>query len=140
MSKLIDKKMRLASEKSSINLVGPMLFNVKDVLNISDEKFYNLLIAVTEAVNNAIIHGNRLNPEKYVDLALKGDKTYIEIVVKDQGDGFDPDAVADCREPENLLKESGRGVFIIRSLLDEASFVSTGNGTTVRMKYYLQNK
>ncbi len=125
----------LKSEKKSLAVVEPILFEMKEQLNIQDEKFYNIMIAVTEAVNNAINHGNKLNPEKIVSFDVIADSTVINIVVKDQGEGFNPKEIADCLEPENLLKSSGRGVFIINELMDFATFESNSNGTTVSMSY-----
>ena len=125
----------LKSEKKSLAVVEPILFDMKEQLNIQDEKFYNIMIAVTEAVNNAINHGNKLNPEKVVCFDVEADSESIKIVVKDQGEGFNPKEVADCLEPENLLKSSGRGVFIINELMDFATFESNSEGTTVSMSY-----
>ncbi len=125
----------LKSEKNSLAVVEPILFDLKEQLHIQDEKFYNIMIAVTEAVNNAINHGNKLNANKVVHFDVYASKTGIEIVVKDQGEGFNPKEVADCLEPENLLKSSGRGVFIINELMDYAEIESSSEGTTITMRY-----
>ena len=99
-----------------------------------DEDFYgNILIAVTEAVNNAINHGNKQNPEKkvYLEFAELGDR--LSFIVKDEGEGFDHAALPDPTDPENLEKISGRGVFLMNQLADEVEF--SDNGTKVEMKF-----
>jgi serine/threonine-protein kinase RsbW len=98
------------------------------------------MIAVTEAVNNAINHGNKLNPHKKVGFTVKADNENIFVKVTDEGDGFDPDKIADCLEPENLLKSSGRGVFIIRELMDDLKIISNSKGTTLEMYFDYTNK
>ncbi|MFA5512366.1 MAG: ATP-binding protein [Candidatus Kapaibacterium sp.] len=136
MSKMIFKSENiLKSEKKSITLVEPILEELRRILGIKDENFYNVMIAVTEAVNNAINHGNKLNPDKEVYFLVQADEHEIHIQVQDQGDGFDPSTVADCLEPENLLKSSGRGVFIIKELMDKLDISSNKNGTTLNLYY-----
>ncbi|MBX3042076.1 MAG: ATP-binding protein [Candidatus Kapabacteria bacterium] len=130
----------LKSEKASLTAVEPILENLRARLGIKEEKFYNVMIAVTEAVNNAIIHGNKLNDDKSVFFIVSADNEKIHIKVKDEGEGFDPETIANCLEPENLLKSSGRGVFIIRELMDDLQIESSPNGTTIDMLYMYNNK
>lgn len=125
------------STKSSMAEIEPLLFDLKQCIHIADERFYNLLIAVTEAFNNAIVHGNKLNPKKIVEVRLIADNSELHIIIKDEGDGFNPDMVADPREPENLLKDSGRGVFLIRTLLDGVVYDTGKHGTTIDMMFKL---
>jgi serine/threonine-protein kinase RsbW len=127
------------SERNSINLIEPILINLKNTLDIKDENFYNIMIAVTEGVNNAINHGNKLNPNKVVEFSVKADKNKLYVRISDQGTGFDPNTIADCLEPENLLKSSGRGVFIIRELMDDVRIESSSNGTVIDMSYFYKD-
>ncbi|HPP40429.1 MAG TPA: ATP-binding protein [Candidatus Kapabacteria bacterium] len=127
------------SEKASMTKVEPLLAEIKQKYSIPDDRFYNLLIALSEAFNNAIIHGNKLNPEKIVELEILCNDTDLKISVKDEGEGFDLSSVADPRESDNLLKENGRGIFLIRSLLDDAKFYPTKNGTTIELIFRLSN-
>lgn len=128
------------SEKASLGLVEPILDELRRQLGIKDENFFNVMIAVTEAVNNAITHGNKLNPDKKVKFLVRADDDKIYILVGDEGSGFDPSGIADCLEPENLLKSSGRGVFIIRELMDNLIINSNENGTTLEMYYNYAEK
>jgi len=99
--------------------------------------FINILIAFTEAVNNAINHGNRRNSKKNVYIKLEKETKYFLIYVKDEGEGFNEGDVPDPTLPENLLKQSGRGVFLIKKLADSMLINSNNNGTTVKMGFKL---
>ena len=94
-----------------------------------------MAIAVTELVNNAIKHGNREEHDKKVTVALRLRESEIEASIADEGLGFDPDNLPDPLAEENLLKEIGRGIFIVKSLMDEFeySFVPE-RGATIRIK------
>lgn len=97
-----------------------------------DEDFYgNILIAVTEAVNNAINHGNRQNPDKKVQLDFVERADRLSFSIQDEGEGFDHNALPDPTDPENIEKISGRGVFLMKHLADEVEF--SENGTRVEM-------
>jgi serine/threonine-protein kinase RsbW len=106
---------------------------------LSQDELDNLAIAVTEAVGNAIIHGNRRDPAKHVRIAFGVESGFLTIDVADEGRGFDPGALSDPLLPENLMKESGRGIFILKSLMDRVDFQFTPNGTVVRMALRLKN-
>lgn len=94
----------------------------------------DMAIAVTELVNNAIDHGNAGDPAKLVKLSIIVRADEIEIEVSDEGGGFNPDSVADPLAQENLLREVGRGVFIVRHLMDTVKIESVpGQGTMVRI-------
>lgn len=137
---IFNSENKLRSDKSSLSLVEPILDNLRQILGIKDENFYNVMIAVTEAVNNAINHGNKLNPQKRVEFIVRADSRKIYILIKDEGAGFDPDKIADCLDPENLLKSSGRGIFIIRELMDEVKIDSDSSGTKIEMFYSYSDK
>ncbi len=125
----------LPSTKDSMGKIEPILIQVQTIVDIPDDRFYNLLISVTEAVNNAIMHGNKFDSNKTVTVVLAATEDFVEIEIQDEGSGFDPDLVADPREPENLLKSNGRGIFIIKTLLDDVTFEKNEIGTKVSMKF-----
>lgn len=101
---------------------------------VSDDAAFGIDLAVREAVTNAVIHGNRQDEDKTVDLTLKSSPDAVEISVHDQGPGFNPEAVPDPTAQENILKASGRGIFFMRSFMDEVDWlIRPGGGTTVRM-------
>lgn len=130
------KNIKLPSNKTSVRNLEPLLTEIRKKHNIEEEKFYNVMIAVTEAVNNAIIHGNKLCREKEVLFRIHADENKVTITVQDEGEGFDPESVDNCLIPENLLKDGGRGVFLIKELMDEVSFTDTGSGTKIQMVFH----
>jgi serine/threonine-protein kinase RsbW len=101
---------------------------------ISEDVAYGIDMAVREAVTNAVVHGNEQDEQKAVELTLKSSPEAVEITVHDQGQGFNPEEVPDPTQTENILKTSGRGIFFMRTFMDEVTWsVRPGGGTTVRM-------
>jgi serine/threonine-protein kinase RsbW len=127
------------SEKKSIKYVEPLINSIKEKVPISLEKYYNILIAVTEAFNNAIIHGNKLDSNKKVDIEITANNNLIEVIISDEGEGFNPDELADPREPDNLLKDNGRGVLLIKELSDKCDFSHSEKGTIVMMTFFIDD-
>ncbi len=91
----------------------------------------DLVIAVTELINNAIIHGNKLDKSKKVSIFYTASEHKVTVTVTDEGKGFDPDSVDNPIEPENILKNSGRGVFLLKKLMDSVDFSFTEEGTRI---------
>jgi len=87
-------------------------------------------LAVREAVANAIKHGNRQNPAKRVEVAVRIVDGFVDIRVEDEGEGFDPDKVRDPLAPENLFKSNGRGIFYMRRFMDEVAYDTADSGGT----------
>jgi serine/threonine-protein kinase RsbW len=108
-------------------------------LKISTDKYNNILLALTEAVNNAIIHGNKNDIKKEIDLEFVITDEYIKIIVTDEGEGFDPDKVPDPTLPENLLSEHGRGIFIMKHFVDEIKVEKSPKGSSLILKIKLNN-
>lgn len=101
---------------------------------VSEDAAFGIDMAVREAVTNAVVHGNSQDEQKLVDIVLKSSPDAVEISIHDQGAGFNPNEVPDPTADENLLKTSGRGIFFMRSFMDEVHwFLPPEGGTTVRM-------
>jgi serine/threonine-protein kinase RsbW len=101
---------------------------------LGDEAAYGVDMAVREAVTNAVLHGNRQDEAKSVEVSFKSTPETIEIEVRDQGQGFDPENVPDPTDPQNLLKTSGRGILFMRTFMDEVAWSHhPEGGTIVRM-------
>ncbi len=108
-------------------------------LGLDQSQLADVAISVTEAVTNAIVHGNKNDRGKKVKIDLKIEKLKIVITVEDQGDGFDPESLSSPVEGENILKKVGRGVFILKSLMDKVNFIfQPEGGTIVKMVKYLK--
>lgn len=101
---------------------------------VSDDAAFGIDMAVREAVTNAVLHGNRQDENKTVDIVLKSSPDAVEISVHDQGPGFNPEDVPDPTAQENILKTSGRGIFFMRTFMDKVDWlIRPEGGTTVRM-------
>jgi serine/threonine-protein kinase RsbW len=101
---------------------------------MSDDAAFGIDMAVREAVTNAVLHGNRQDANKTVEIVLKSSPDAVEISVHDQGPGFNPEDVPDPTANENILKTSGRGIFFMRTFMDEVDWlIIPEGGTTVRM-------
>jgi serine/threonine-protein kinase RsbW len=94
---------------------------------LPDRATFNVRVALGEALANAIQYGNREDPTKHVEMRVRVDSRRIEIHVRDQGDGFDPTTVPDPTLPERVGEANGRGIFLIRQLVDDVSFNDRGN-------------
>jgi serine/threonine-protein kinase RsbW len=130
-------KMDISSEPSQILKVEEMLEHFFREAGLDKENVENLGIATTEIVNNAIHHGNRDDVQKKVHIEFKIDRRHVEISIRDDGNGFNPENIADPLEPENMFKESGRGIFIVKSLMDDIQYHFSPQGTQVVLIKYI---
>ena len=121
------------SDPKEIAKVEPFLQKINTAARLDDGTFYRLLVAGTEAINNGIIHGNKSDPGKSVIARCTVDGKELVFWVKDEGKGFKPEEVPDPLEEKNLLKTSGRGIFLMRSLMDRVTFTVTPDGTEVEL-------
>ena len=94
----------------------------------------NFRVGLTEALSNAMLYGNAHDPSKNVRVEVTVEKGRLQARVTDEGTGFDPSAIPDPTEPENILKGSGRGLFLMRQLLDEVSYNDQGNQVTLVLR------
>ena len=98
-----------------------------------DDEVMRIAMAVREAAVNAVLHGNAYDPGKKVSLAFERIGENLVITIRDQGKGLDPDKIPDPLAPENLLKTSGRGIFLIRSFMDEVQISPSQTGTEIKL-------
>lgn len=132
-----EQKISFPSVADNIGLVEKLINEICTNLGISEDYYGNILVAVTEAVNNAMQHGNKLDPGKKVDLSFIADEKCLSFEVSDQGQGFDFINLPDPTNPENLEKPNGRGVFLMRHLADNIVF--SNNGRSVQLKFQISN-
>jgi serine/threonine-protein kinase RsbW len=135
ISALKQQALQLPSEPMSIVYVEPFVDAICSELAVKEELFGNILVALTEAVNNAIHHGNSLDNAKQVAVEASIEDNVLTFFIKDQGPGFDYNNLPDPTAPENLEKPSGRGVFLMSQLSDLVIF--SDNGSTVEMQFRL---
>lgn len=105
---------------------------------LDDSKINNLALSFSEAISNCMKHGNGYDKSKTVTIIVTISDTTLKIFLKDQGKGFDLKAVPDPTKPENLLKESGRGIHIMRNFLKDLQYNFTPQGTEVTLEISLQ--
>ena len=125
----------IPSLPENIRIVESFIDNAKERYSLNDDIYGNIMIAVTESVNNAIVHGNGSEKNKNVSLNLFFDESAIRFTVSDQGDGFEYDDLPDPTAPENLDKPGGRGIFLMRHLCDEVNY--SDGGKQVELIFYL---
>ncbi|MBO0359713.1 ATP-binding protein [Hymenobacter sp. BT186] len=128
-------KIQIPSLVENIRVVESFIDNSKDTFHIEDDIYGNIMVAVTEAVNNAIRHGNKFDKDKNVYLSLYVDTDRVKFEVEDEGQGFDYNNLIDPTAPENLENPGGRGIFLIRHLADEVEF--TKDGRNVQLTFLL---
>lgn len=130
----MDTRIRIESRLTNLAVVEKAIDTfTKDNL-ISRENYGKILVSVMEAVNNAIIHGNKSDQTKFVEIELKMTNGSLKVVVQDEGAGFKHIDVPDPTQPENILKTSGRGVFLMKKLADEIEFNKKGNCVIMTFK------
>lgn len=128
------RKLHIESKISSIREVENAIDIITAENGVHQESYGKILIATLEAVNNAILHGNRSDENKYVDVEISLENNILKIKVTDEGAGFRPKEVPDPTEPENLEAVNGRGVFLMKKLADEIEFNKKGNSVTMTFK------
>ena len=129
--------LEIVSQPQSINIIEKVIDDLKNEFEIHEDSYGNILVAVTEAVNNAIIHGNGLDPEKQVKVSYEVEGDRIMFTISDEGKGFDYYNLPDPTAPENLEKPTGRGVFLMKHLADQVIF--SDNGRVVELYFKTHN-
>ncbi len=130
----MNKVIQYASELKTLNEVEKLVDEITSEFNISSELYGKVQVSIIEAVNNAILHGNRLNAERMVTLAYEIDEGTMKFIVGDEGPGFDFDNVPDPTTPENIEKPHGRGIFLMRHLCDKIDFRNEGSEVELQFK------
>ncbi|MEO8050798.1 MAG: ATP-binding protein [Acidobacteriota bacterium] len=127
----------LESTLESVDSAEQTVLAEAHALGLDDDDLYRVGIAIRESMVNAVVHGNRYNSRKKVHLKVVRTADRLSIVVGDEGEGFDPDAVPDPLAGENLLRGSGRGVMLMQSFMDEFQISKREpQGTEVKMVKY----
>ncbi len=127
-------KLRIGSRREFLDSVHRLCEELIEGVGFAPDDRYWMVTAVREAVTNAVIHGNKERPGTAVDVSFELHTDRIRITVVDQGDGFDPEALPDPVSREHLLDASGRGVFLMKQLMDEVSYTfPESGGTTLSM-------
>jgi serine/threonine-protein kinase RsbW len=128
-------RIEIPSLSENIRMIESFIDNAKEKYELEDDIYGNIMIAVTESVNNAIKHGNNGDKDKSVSLSLSLEDNAIKFQIKDQGIGFDFENLPDPTAPENIEKIGGRGIFLMKHLADEVTFENAGS--SVELCFYI---
>ncbi len=123
------------SDIEKLRVVETLVDTLSKKLGIPDEVYGKILISTVEAVNNAILHGNKGDAEKMVTVNFTADGNMFDVTVTDQGEGFKYDSLPDPTDPANIENLHGRGVFIMRSLADTIEYNDAGNEVKMSFRY-----
>ncbi len=123
------------SDIEKLRVVETLVDTLSKKLGIPDEVYGKILISTVEAVNNAILHGNKGDAEKMVTVNFTADGNMFDVTVTDQGEGFKYDCLPDPTDPANIENLHGRGVFIMRSLADAIEYNESGNEVKMSFRY-----
>ena len=129
------KKLVLQSSFEEMEKLPSFVDSLQRRMACSDEKSGHMMLSLSEAVNNAIVHGNDLQEEKKVTIIAVLENDILSVSVADEGTGFDPKGIPDPLKEENLLNEGGRGIYLIRQYTDEVYFED--NGSKIIMAFHL---
>lgn len=130
---------KFVSEKNIVRNIEKTMEDLKKVLQIDEEEYFKIFLSTVEAINNAAEHGNKFDESKFVYFDIYGNDDYLEITIRDEGDGYLPDVEASFAKIEcddNLCDCRGRGIFLIHSMMDEVKYICD-KGTMIKMRYQL---
>lgn len=133
MSSSDTRKLVLSSKFEEMERLEPYVDDLKQWAGFGDEDSSRIMLVLSEAINNAIVHGNQQNPDKQVMVFSTWDESngVLQVSVEDEGAGFDPDDIPDPLKEENLLNEGGRGVYLIKQYTDDVQFSKGGKKITM---------
>jgi serine/threonine-protein kinase RsbW len=128
------KRLKIESKMSNLRIIENAIDEITNTIGINQDNYGKILVATLEAVNNAITHGNKANPQMLVDVEIVVDNNELKVTVTDEGPGFNPSSIPDPTAPENIEELSGRGVFLMTKLADSIKFNEKGNSVTMNFK------
>jgi serine/threonine-protein kinase RsbW len=134
LDKIMYKRFKIESSINNLRIVENAIDEVMIEIGITQENYGKILVSTLEAVNNAIMHGNKFKKDKSVDVEISYEKEKLKIKVTDEGRGFIPEKVADPTIPQNLEELNGRGIFLMSKLADEIKYSKRGNSVTMLFK------
>ena len=127
----------LSSTMESVNEVEAIADKLAAEAGLDEDERFRVTMEVREAAVNAVLHGNDYDPAKQIAVSFQNTGAALVITIADQGKGLDPDTLPDPLAPENLLRGTGRGIFLIRSFMDEVHFRQLHPGTELTLVKHL---
>ena len=130
----MEKTISIQSKLSNLGVVENAIDTITREAGINKENYGKIMVSVMEAVNNAIVHGNKYDEKKFVNIDILLENNLLKVTIEDQGKGFKLSEVPDPTRPENLENLNGRGVFLMKNLADEIEFNKIGNKVILKFK------
>lgn len=129
--------LEIPSDPNNLIIVEEFFNQIAVEIKLPERRMPELMVALTEAITNAIIHANKKDPTKNVTIDIEADGHVLTIKVKDEGNGFDPGSIPDPTKPENIFRDSGRGVYLMKVYCDEVyhNVTPTGTETVLKISY-----
>jgi serine/threonine-protein kinase RsbW len=127
--------LKIKSVAANIHKLEKFVEDICDEFNINNTYFGNILVTLTEALENAIYHGNKSNPDKNIQITFESKPKGLLFTIADEGEGFDYNNIPDATDVEGNPDKKGTGLFLIRSLADEVKFKD--NGCTIQIMFYI---
>lgn len=121
----------------SVGEVESLAEKIATQAGLDEDSSFHVTMAIREAAVNAVLHGNEYDPEKHISFSYQNTGKDLVFVITDEGRGVDPESLPDPRDPENLLRGTGRGIFLIRSMMDEVHFRQLHPGTELTLVKHL---
>jgi serine/threonine-protein kinase RsbW len=128
------RQLIIESDIANLTKVENAIDSLTNEIGISKDSYGKIMVAVMEAVNNAIVHGNKADLKKRVEIEFRSERRNLNVSVTDEGKGFKPGEVPDPTRPENIEEISGRGIFLMSKLADEIEFNRKGNNVILKFK------
>jgi serine/threonine-protein kinase RsbW len=132
----MERTISIPSKIDNLRRIEKVIDEISAEFNIGEDQYGNILIAALEAANNAILHGNKLDEKKNVNITFSFEEKILRIKVEDQGIGFDYKNIPDPTAPENIENVNGRGIFLMDKLSDKIEFFR--NGAVVQLEFNIK--
>jgi serine/threonine-protein kinase RsbW len=126
-------KKTVPSDPDLIPAIDEFILSKTNLLKLDEDTLSDLSLSVSEAIANAMVHGNKLDPNKNVIVSINISDDELVLSIKDEGEGFDPGSVPDPTKPENIMRDSGRGIHIMRSFIDDVVYDFSSSGTELKL-------
>ncbi len=126
--------LQIKSKPENVGMVEPFIDTIRQRFRLLDDLYFNMLVVLTEAVNNSIIHGNQADPYKNVRVQCRPNGQRLKFTITDEGKGFNPERLPDPTSPERLTQPNGRGVFLMRQLSDTVEYFDHGRRVEIQFR------
>jgi len=126
--------LQIKSKPENVGMVEPFIDRIRQRFHLLDDLYFNMLVVLTEAVNNSILHGNQADPYKKVHVQCRPNGQQLRFTITDEGNGFNPEGLPDPTAPERLTQPNGRGVYLMRQLSEKVEYSDQGRRVDIQFR------